>query len=205
MAGVALDLVTLAERAAARRQPTARLHVAVVHRADRLRLLVYDNAADSPGDPILQLTEQPAAGERGWQELLEHELSLFRRTGTPFAVALIDLDDFKSYNDTHGHLAADRLLRHSVAAWRSALRETDVLARWGGDEFVVLLPACDAFCSEGVIDRMLAACPEAAFSAGLAQSVAGSTPESMLDAADAALYRSKRAGSTRISAVSLAA
>ena len=71
VAGVALDLVTLAERAAARREPTARLHVAVVHRADRLRLLVYDNAADSPGDPILQLIEQPAAGERRWQELVD--------------------------------------------------------------------------------------------------------------------------------------
>lgn len=71
VAGVALDLVTLAERAAARREPTARLHVAVVHRADRLRLLVYDNAADSPGDPILQLTQQPATGERGWQELVD--------------------------------------------------------------------------------------------------------------------------------------
>ena len=71
VAGVALDLVTLAERAAARREPTARLHVAVVHRSDRLRLLVYDNAADSPGDPILQLTQQPATGERGWQELVD--------------------------------------------------------------------------------------------------------------------------------------
>ncbi|HYN72710.1 MAG TPA: LuxR C-terminal-related transcriptional regulator [Nakamurella sp.] len=70
VAGVALDLVTLAERAAARREPTARLHVAVVHGADRLRLLVYD-AADSPGDPILQLTQQPAVGERGWQGLVD--------------------------------------------------------------------------------------------------------------------------------------
>jgi len=71
VAGVALDLVTLAGQAATRREPTARLHVAVVHGADRLRLLLYD-AADSPGDgPTLEPSQQRAAGERGWQELVD--------------------------------------------------------------------------------------------------------------------------------------
>jgi DNA-binding CsgD family transcriptional regulator len=65
VAGVALDLVTLAERAAALREPTARLHVAVVHRADRLRLLVYD---DAPGGSS---AAQPTVGEGGWQELVD--------------------------------------------------------------------------------------------------------------------------------------
>ncbi len=68
VASVALDLVTLAERAAARREPTARLHVAVVHRADGLRLLVYDDAADPPGTGP---AEAPTVGEHGWQELVD--------------------------------------------------------------------------------------------------------------------------------------
>jgi|GEM_PF-1249207 len=72
VASVALDLVTLAERAAARRQPTARLHVAVVHRADRLRLLVYDDAAEPAGSSSSsQPTLRSNAGEGGWQELLD--------------------------------------------------------------------------------------------------------------------------------------
>ncbi len=68
VAGVALDLVTLAERAAARREPTARLHVAVVHRADGLRLLVYDDAADPPGGASIH---QAGLGDHGWQELVD--------------------------------------------------------------------------------------------------------------------------------------
>lgn len=71
VAGVALDLVTLAGQAAALREPTARLHVAVVHGADRLRLLLYD-AADSPVDSATHVpSRQQAAGERGWQELVD--------------------------------------------------------------------------------------------------------------------------------------
>ncbi|MGZ6638731.1 MAG: GGDEF domain-containing protein [Solirubrobacteraceae bacterium] len=138
---------------------------------------------------------------RAWQELLDHELSIFRRNGRPFAIVMLDLDHFKSYNDTHGHPAGDRLLREMAAAWGSALREPDVLARWGGDEFVVLLPACDASRSAGVLERLRTACPEAPFSAGLAQSEPGSTAESMLAAADAALYTSKRAGRPDVSFV----
>jgi diguanylate cyclase (GGDEF)-like protein len=76
-----------------------------------------------------------------------------------------------------------------------------VPARWGGDEFVLLLPGCDAACAAVVIDRLRIVCPEAQFSAGVAQADAGSTQESILASADAAVYKAKR---TRRNSTSLA-
>jgi diguanylate cyclase (GGDEF)-like protein len=171
----------------------AGLGIAVLQLTHRVHALVSQLADLARTDELTGLPNR-----RAWQELLEHELTVYRRTGTRFAIAILDLDHFKSYNDTHGHLAADRLLRRTAAAWRSALRETDVLARWGGDEFVLLLPACDRSCSGAVIERLRTACPDTPFSAGLAEASAGSTPESMLAAADATLYATKRAGRTTV-------
>jgi diguanylate cyclase (GGDEF)-like protein len=116
-------------------------------------------------------------------------------------VAIIDLDFFKQYNDRHGHPAADRLLCSIAAAWAATLRDTDVLARWGGDEFVLLLPGCDAACAAMVIERLRPVCAAAQFSAGVAQADAASTQESILAAADAAVYEAKR---TRRNSTSLA-
>ncbi|HTX30206.1 MAG TPA: diguanylate cyclase [Solirubrobacteraceae bacterium] len=131
---------------------------------------------------------------RAWQELLRRESVSARRTGSPLTVALVDLDRFKQYNDSHGHLAGDRLLVAATAAWRSALRETDVLARWGGDEFVLLLPNCDLRQTQALLERMRAICPTAPFSAGMAESDGDRRPETLLALADEALYRAKREG-----------
>ncbi len=139
---------------------------------------------------------------RGWEELLEFELSIARRSGQPLTVALLDLDHFKDYNDTHGHLAADRLLLQATAAWQAALRETDVLARWGGDEFGLLLPGCGAGNSLALLERMRAACPAARFSVGLTEWDGTTSTEEILAIADGELYGAKRAcsGAARLSA-----
>ena len=79
---------------------------------------------------------------------LERHLSLARRTGQPLAVIMIDLDRFKTYNDTVGHLAGDTLLRTVASALRARARATDLVVRWGGDEFCVLAPGTS---SEGAI------------------------------------------------------
>ncbi len=129
---------------------------------------------------------------RAWQELLRRESTLARRSGNPLTVALLDLDHFKRYNDTHGHLAGDRLLLSATAAWRNALRETDVLARWGGDEFVLLLPNCNLQQTEALLARMRDICSAAPFSAGVAESDGDRLPETLLAAADEELYRTKR-------------
>jgi diguanylate cyclase (GGDEF)-like protein len=129
---------------------------------------------------------------RAWHELLVRESALSRRSGQPLSVAVLDLDRFKQYNDEHGHLAGDRLLVAATASWRTALRDTDVLARWGGDEFVLLLPNCSGEQTEALLGRMQAAWPSAPFSAGVAESDGHELPEPLLGAADAALYRAKR-------------
>jgi diguanylate cyclase (GGDEF)-like protein len=138
-----------------------------------------------------ELTGLP--NKRAWGALLEHELAAMRRTGAPFSIALIDLDLFKEYNDTHGHLAADQMLRRASAAWVGTLRETDALARWGGDEFALLLTGSGADRAVQVLERMRAACPEVQFSAGAAEAEYDSTPDSIVAAADEALYEAKRA------------
>jgi diguanylate cyclase (GGDEF)-like protein len=141
------------------------------------------------------------ANRRAWTETLQRELAFSRRGHHPVSVAILDFDHFKRYNDAHGHPAADRMLRSTVAAWGEALRETDVLGRWGGDEFVLLLPSCDAGCAVFVIERLRAAAPGASFSAGLVEASEDSTADSLIAEADIALYQAKRSGrmSTAIS------
>ena len=77
-----------------------------------------------------------------------------RRDAAPVAVAILDLDRFKAYNDTHGHAAGDQLLKGACAAWSGALRGGDVLARFGGEEFVVVLPGCAAADAAALVDRL---------------------------------------------------
>src|SRR5215203_2114054 len=105
-------------------------------------------------DPLTGL-----ANRRGWDEQLSRELARAQRSAAALSIALLDLDDFKSFNDAHGHQAGDRLLVEAAAAWRGQLREVDVLCRWGGDEFAVLLPDCSASEAVEVIARLGPATP----------------------------------------------
>src|SRR5688500_15023888 len=99
-------------------------------------------------DPLTGL-----ANRRGWNEQLGRELAQARRSGRPVAVALLDIDDFKGFNDSRGHQAGDRLLVAAAAAWQGQLREGDVLCRWGGDEFAALLPDCSDDAAQEIIAR----------------------------------------------------
>ena len=72
----------------------------------------------------------------------------------PFAVAIADLDKFKQLNDTHGHEAGDRALRLFAQTATQALRDHDLIARWGGEEFVIVLPELDRFQAVSVLDRI---------------------------------------------------
>jgi diguanylate cyclase (GGDEF)-like protein len=77
---------------------------------------------------------------RTWDQQLSHELARARRSNEPLSVALLDLDDFKAFNDDHGHQAGGRVLIGVASAWGSELRDVAVLCRWGGDKFAALLP-----------------------------------------------------------------
>lgn len=135
------------------------------------------------------------ANRRRWHEELDRELARARRAGAHICVAMLDLDGFKAYNDTRGHVAGDELLTSTARAWSAAVRTTDMLARYGGDEFSLLLPDCGLDEAMTVVERMRTTTPRpVTCSAGLAESGGSETTESVIRRADAALYRAKRSG-----------
>nr|WP_231135253.1 GGDEF domain-containing protein [Motilibacter deserti] len=126
----------------------------------------------------------------------DRALRLAERTGRPVSLALLDLDAFKAVNDRDGHLAGDRLLQTLTSAWQGALRRSDVLGRYGGDEFVLLMPDTDRPAALGVLDRLREATSDGSWTCGTAQWKAGESVEAWLERADADLYRRKRARSS---------
>jgi diguanylate cyclase (GGDEF)-like protein len=144
-------------------------------------------------------------------ERLQRELEIVARTGAPASVLLADLDDFKRVNDTHGHGVGDEVLREACNRLAVRKRSYDELGRYGGEEFLIVLPGCSAQSAVDVANRMRAFVSSTPIetSAGPIQlsvsfGVAASTqarPMSAHDviaAADAALYRAKRAGRNRV-------
>ncbi len=144
-------------------------------------------------DPLTGL-----ANRRLWDERIAVELARAQRYGRPLCVAAIDLDRFKPYNDAHGHQAGDVLLRDATAAWRGVLRVADLLSRWGGDEFALLLPDCDLDCAERIVSRLQEVTPGGeegvGCSAGLVRWEVGESAERVVARADAALYAAKADG-----------
>jgi diguanylate cyclase (GGDEF)-like protein len=132
---------------------------------------------------------------REWDEVLGREIARAQRSGRPLALAVLDLDHFKDFNDRHGHLAGDDLLRAAAQAWRACLRAPDVLARWGGEEFAVLFPDSTAEEATLVLRRLRAVTPEGqSFSAGVVQYRPGEEPASVMAAADSLMYEAKAQG-----------
>lgn len=116
----------------------------------------------------------------------------------PFGIAILDLDYFKRYNDTHGHDAGDRLLEATSLEWQEAIRHRDVLARIGGEEFGLLVRGSAADC-RAVAERLLARVPHGqTASAGVTECRPGEDPADALRRADQALYAAKDAGRARV-------
>jgi diguanylate cyclase (GGDEF)-like protein len=128
---------------------------------------------------------------------LPRELARAARTGQPLCVALIDLDRFKAYNDQHGHQAGDRLLKAAGAAWWANLRRTDLLVRYGGEEFAVVLPDCGLDDAMAIAERLRTAQPEGTCSIGVAEWVPDETVDELIGRADQALYAAKDGGRDR--------
>jgi diguanylate cyclase (GGDEF)-like protein len=135
---------------------------------------------------------------RAWGQELRREMERSRRGGDRFAVALLDLDHFKEYNDRHGHPAGDQLLRLAASEWRTRLRVVDTLCRYGGEEFAVLLPDCPSHEAATVIERIRSATPMGqTLSGGIARWDGEETAEALIERVDGALYAAKRAGRDR--------
>jgi diguanylate cyclase (GGDEF)-like protein len=128
---------------------------------------------------------------------MREEISRARRTDTPLSCLLLDLDDFKAINDELGHQAGDGVLRKVAAALRGQLRDHDVVGRYGGDEFVVLLPGTPEIGARVVGERIAAASPVAC-SIGLAQWAEPLSADELLGRADRALLLAKRTGKHRV-------
>jgi diguanylate cyclase (GGDEF)-like protein len=140
-----------------------------------------------------------AANRRAWDARLPVEMDRARRAGTPLAVAILDLDHFKGFNDQYGHQAGDQLLKSAAIAWQSLLRSSDLLARYGGEGFAVLLPASTLGEAVEVLDRLRLATPLAqTFSAGVAMWHGEEASDQLVARADKALYQAKRAGRNQV-------
>jgi diguanylate cyclase (GGDEF)-like protein len=151
---------------------------------------------------------------RAFYELFPREVERARRLGQGVALVFLDLDHFKRVNDRYGHETGDRVLQQLAARLLGIIRETDLLFRWGGEEFVILLPHTATAEAPVLAERIRAAVADRPFAANDAQDgvsmtvsvgVAGATggpidPDVLLARADAACYRAKEAGRNRVEA-----
>jgi len=133
-----------------------------------------------------------APNRRVWFRQIPSEIARAQRSGRPLSVAIIDLDHFKAYNDTYGHQDGDRLLKSTVSAWQDQLRAGDLLVRFGGDEFIVLLPDCDLENAGHAMERLRSVMPfNQTCSTGVACLAWDESADDLLARADEALYESK--------------
>ena len=136
---------------------------------------------------------------RAWDEELQRELARADRSGAALAVAVLDLDRFKAYNDEHGHQAGDRFLKRISGAWSHSLRAGDILARYGGEEFALALPGTNLGHAETMLDRLRGSLPEGqTCSAGVCCWDGSETASELTARADTALYAAKDAGRNRV-------
>ncbi|RIH86090.1 Diguanylate cyclase DosC [Calidithermus terrae] len=145
---------------------------------------------------------------RGLERALARELALAERSGEPLCLVLFDLDAFKRVNDTFGHAAGDKALRLVARAARERLRRSDWAGRWGGEEFVAVLPGTSLLAAEAIAQRLRKAVSvlepvpgcRLSISLGVAAYRPGESAAELLERADALHYRAKRAGGDRVCA-----
>jgi diguanylate cyclase len=189
----------------------------------RDKLLAARQQVDAAEQRILQLEQElrdatslvrvdqltMALNRRGFDELFERESTRAERSGQPLCVALLDLDDFRQLNASHGHPGGDIALRHVVDVIRGTLRNSDAVARFGGEEFVLLLPDTSLGQSHATLQRIqqrLAQRPFlhedqrvfVTFSAGVARWRRPETQDEVVRRADRAMYRAKTTGKNRV-------
>jgi len=154
-----------------------------------------------------ELTGLP--NRRYMYDWMAHEVARSSRSGVPMCIAIIDLDHFKRVNDTLGHAVGDQVLRVFTCAARAVLRDGDVLARWGGEEFLLVMPDTSVAAALSALERLRSHiaqqaswvdCPlgRVTFSAGLTLQEEGQSLDVTAHRADDALYEAKRRGRDRV-------
>jgi diguanylate cyclase (GGDEF)-like protein len=180
--------------------------VAHVRRLGRQRARQQELERDSHTDPLTGL-----ANRRFGVERLQQEIERCRRHGGTLCVAMLDIDHFKRINDTLGHAAGDDVLVNVATALRSVSRATDVVLRWGGEEFLFVFCQTDVTLGSSILERFrshLAAVPvvvraaavevPVTISGGVAELQPDDTLETLVARADSALYKAKESGRNRL-------
>jgi diguanylate cyclase (GGDEF)-like protein len=173
------------------------------HRAATVALLADETAVALDTEAMMLRLEVRSTTDaltglpnrRAWDQTLPVLLDSARRTGTPLTVAVAALDPPRRYDDTLGHRAGDDLLRRFAGHCTGAVRDPDLVARWGGEEFTLALPACSVEHATRVLERVRTDVPDGqTCSVGFAVWDGAEGPAELLARADAALYRARSLG-----------
>ncbi|GGY21909.1 GGDEF domain-containing protein [Paludibacterium paludis] len=173
------------------------------------RIRELESALEAASAKVKEDQLTGAYNRHGLAEFFEREISRTERSGTPLSVALIDVDNFKQLNDRYGHLAGDDALKYLVDVIRHNLRPADIVARFGGEEFVLLMPDTAPAEAMQTIQRLQRELTRTfflanddrlviTFSAGVAQWHRGETDMEVIERADRAMYQAKLAGKNRV-------
>ena len=187
------------------RLATRRLETEIAEATAESRSLLDQVSAMAERDPLTGLYNR-----RSFDTRMAEACAAAERDGVPLSLAIIDLDHFKSINDTYGHCAGDNVIALIAALLHDMARATDVVCRWGGEEFVLALPTTADRQALVMLERLRSclaehnataaegSTPPFTFSAGICQRQAGDSLDTLLKRADRALYRAKEQGRDRI-------
>ncbi len=177
---------------------------AVEANSEKMQERIREERARALIDLLTQLPNREA-----WQERLAFEYNRWQRYRHPLTIAVLDIDLFKRVNDSYGHKAGDRVLQLVARELQERLRNTDFIARFGGEEFVLLLPETPCAAAQGVLNELRGHIAElpfhfrgepvtVTFSAGVAEFGDGDTEDTVFDRADCALYAAKDGGRNQV-------
>ncbi len=212
-----IESISTKLQAIARYEDIPRMRESIVNMAAEIRKSI-GNILDESNAELAELRAQMADSKTRLQEAeriasldsltqlpnrftIEKEIARRMEQGRPFSIGLLDIDNFKSINDSNGHLVGDEILRQFGAELRASLRATDVAGRWGGDEWMIVLD-CALPAAQKLVERVstwvcghyivgaMRICVTA--SIGAAEYAPGETMQQLLQRADAAMYRHKR-------------
>jgi len=200
---------TEAAREAARRSAQELAELREQVSAAGQRVVVLERELQETSELVRMDPLTGALNRKGLDEALEREIARMQRSGGRLCIALLDVDDFKQINDSHGDLVGDEVLRHIATVLRETLRGNDLVVRYGGEEFVLLLPGIGSEEARAVVSRLQRELTRRfflanqqklllTFSAGIADFSADEEPAAVIERADRAMYAAKHAGKNRV-------